>query len=152
MMISSFEGHGHRLALLVQHDDMMMTVVMMHSSGNEDHFFLCHRHWDLDNLLQLALKSALSLGFEFRSNYGACMTRTPPNRTGGDLKCPASDPLEIWIIAASSIATSVSTCAWTTPNNIMSARPNFAIELCSLNALHPYSMKEIAESLSKRNS
>ena len=33
--------------------DMMMTV-MMHYNGNEDHFFLCHRHWDLDNLLHLA--------------------------------------------------------------------------------------------------
>ena len=131
--------------------DMMMTL-MMHYNGNEDHLFLCHRHWDLDNLLHLALKNALSLGFEFRSKYGACMTRTPPNRTGGDLKCPASDPLEIWIIAASSVATSVSICAWTTLKSIMSARTNFAIELCSLNALNPYSMKEIAESLSKHNS
>ena len=38
--------------------DMMMTV-MMHYSGNEDHFVLCHRHWDLDNLLHLALENAL---------------------------------------------------------------------------------------------
>ena len=38
--------------------DMMMTV-MMHYSGNEDHFFLCHRHWDLNNLLHLALNNAL---------------------------------------------------------------------------------------------
>ena len=38
--------------------DMMMTV-MMHYNGNEDHFFLCHRHWGLDNLLNLALKSTL---------------------------------------------------------------------------------------------
>ena len=38
--------------------DMMMTV-MMHYNGDEDHFFLCHRHWDLDNLLHLALKDAL---------------------------------------------------------------------------------------------
>ena len=36
--------------------DMMMAV-MMHYNGNEDHFFLCHRHWDLDNLLQQALKT-----------------------------------------------------------------------------------------------
>merc|ERR1712051_130733 len=38
--------------------DMMLTV-MMHYSWNEDHFFLCHRYWDLDNLLHLALKNAL---------------------------------------------------------------------------------------------
>ena len=38
--------------------DMMMTA-MMHYSGNEDHFCLCHRHWDFDNLLHLALKDAL---------------------------------------------------------------------------------------------
>ena len=38
--------------------DMMMTA-MLHYNWNEDHFFLCHRHWGLDNLLYLALKSAL---------------------------------------------------------------------------------------------
>ena len=43
--------------------DMMMTV-MMHYNGNEDNFFLCRRHWDLDNLLHLALKDAL-LGIIF---------------------------------------------------------------------------------------
>ena len=38
--------------------DMMLTA-MMHYSWNEDHFFLCHRHWGLDNLLHVALKNAL---------------------------------------------------------------------------------------------
>merc|ERR1712026_142725 len=38
--------------------DMMMTV-MMHYNGDEDNSFLCHRQWDFDNLLHLALKDAL---------------------------------------------------------------------------------------------
>ena len=38
--------------------DMMLTA-MMHYSWNEDHFFLCHRHWGLDDLLHVALKNAL---------------------------------------------------------------------------------------------
>merc|ERR1712102_100605 len=34
-------------------------TVMMHYNGDEGHFFLCHRHSDLDNLLHLALKDTL---------------------------------------------------------------------------------------------
>ena len=32
--------------------DMMMTL-MMHYSGNEDHLFLCHRHWDRTLTIQV---------------------------------------------------------------------------------------------------
>ena len=77
--------------------DMMMTV-MMHYNGNEDHFFLCHRHWDLDNLLHLALKkrapegSSLALAQFPPSHVGRESPQSPSARHGDDDGC--SRPLE----------------------------------------------------------
>merc|ERR1712079_997113 len=42
-------------SLLVRHDDGRDDALQWERGP----FFLCHRHWDLDNLLHLALKNAL---------------------------------------------------------------------------------------------